>query len=402
MNRTICCLEPVLAPYSIPRFKAFQLLRRDYTVRVMALGATERMYEWQVNKVDMGFEYADAFPGETVENIESHALVERVTRWLEDSDPAAVVITGYYYSAMRAAARWAKQRRRLSIYMGDSQWVDHRRNMFREWVKGGWARRHYDAAFAAGERAAAYLQRMGFPRERIWTGYDVVDNDAFAEKAAAAREEAPSLRMNLGLPERFFLFVGRFAPEKNLLGLLDAYTTYRETTNQAWGLVLVGGGPQEDLLRRKVQGLDGVFFAGYQPSDRLPVFYGLASCLILPSVSETWGLVVNEAMASGLPVLVSHRCGCVAELVRPGLNGYLCDPYDVASMTRSMTVMSSASVDLVTMGEASRQIVALFTPDTWAQSLADCIDRTAVQSQAPVTESFSRWSGFFKAEKQLS
>ena len=132
----ICCIEPVLAPYGTPRFTALQALRRDDTVHMMALGATERIREWQVQKASLGFEYAEAFPGETVENIEPHALAKRVTGWLDDTDPQAVVIAGYYYPAMREAARWAQRRGRASIFMGDSQWGDRRRFALREWAKG--------------------------------------------------------------------------------------------------------------------------------------------------------------------------------------------------------------------------------------------------------------------------
>lgn len=401
MSLTICCLEPVLAPYSIPRFRALQALRPDDSVRVMALGATERMREWKVQKQDVGFEYLEAVPGETVENIRPQILVARIRQWLDECDPQAVVITGYYYPAMRAAAQWARQHGRASIYMGDSQWVDRPRIALREWLKGRWVRRHYDSAFVAGERAAAYLTGMGFPRERIWTGYDVVDNDTMASRAAAARADAAALRTRLGLPERFFLFVGRFADEKNLPRLLDAYAGYRQAAGrQAWGLVMVGRGPQDDLLQRRAEGIDGVVFAGFQQSDQLPAYYGLASCLVLPSMSETWGLVVNEAMAAGLPVLVSYRCGCVPELVRSGLNGYVCDPLGIAGLARSMAVISSPAADIDAMGAASRRIVALYTPETWAQGLGDCIERTLARCQKPVVEATPRWPGFCKAEKQ--
>lgn len=401
MHITICCLEPVLAPYSIPRFRALQALRPDCSVRVMALGATERMREWKVQKQNLGFDYLEAVPGETVENINPQTLAARVRQWLDESDPQVVVITGYYYPAMRAAAQWARRHGRISIYMGDSQLVDRPRIALREWLKGWWVRRHYDAAFVAGERAAAYLTGMRFPRERIWTGYDVVDNDAMASGVAGARADASALRVRLGLPERFFLFVGRFSSEKNLPRLLDAYAAYRRAAGrQAWGLVMVGRGPLDELLQRRAQGIEGVVFAGFQQPDRLPAYYGLASCLVLPSVSETWGLVVNEALAAGLPVLVSHRCGCVPELVRPGWNGYLCDPLDIGDMSRSMAVLSSPAVDIDAMGAASRRIVALYTPETWAQSLADCIERTSARCREPVAEAASRWSGFFKTEKQ--
>lgn len=383
----ISCIEPVLAPYSIPRFKALQSLRRDDTIQVMALGATERMREWQVQKAGLGFEYEEAFLGETLENIEPRALAARVTDWLDESDPQAVVITGYYFPAMRAAARWAQRHGRASIFMGDSQWGDRRRIALREWAKGWWVRRHYDAAFAAGERTVEYLMRMGFPRERIWTGYDVVDNQAFATGAATARSQADSLRNSLGLPERYFLFVGRFAPEKNLVRLLEAYAGYRQTAGQsAWGLVLVGSGPLEKELRAQVEKLRDVVFAGFQQKDTLPAYFGLASCLVLPSISEPWGLVVNEAMAAGLPVLVSNRCGCVPELVQPGVNGYVCDPLDTEEMARLLGVVSSDTAEAGRMGEASRHIVALYTPETWAQTLADCIERTLAWKQGHVEE----------------
>jgi 1,2-diacylglycerol 3-alpha-glucosyltransferase len=395
ISMKICCLEPVLAPYSISRFRALQSMGQEYAVQVMALGATERIREWRVRKAGLGFEYAEAFPEETVENIGSWALATRVTRWLDDSDPQAVVVTGYYYPAMRAAARWAKRNGRVSVFMGDSQWVDRRRIAFRERAKGWWVRRHYDAAFVAGERTATYLMRMGFPRERIWTGYDVVDNQAFAAGAAAARVEGGALRNRLGLPQRYFLFVGRFAPEKNVLRLLEAYNRYRQATGQeAWGLVLVGSGPLEPALRARAQGLRDVVFAGFQQMDAVQAYYGLASCLVLPSVSEPWGLVVNEAMAAGLPVLVSHYCGCVPEFVRSGLNGYVCDPFDIDGLARLMGVMSSDIAEVSKMGEASKRIVASYTPEIWAQTLANCIERTMAWKQMNAEKSRSTWSNW--------
>jgi glycosyltransferase involved in cell wall biosynthesis len=91
--------------------------------------------------------------------------------------------------------------------------------------------------------------------------------------------------------------------------------------------------------------------------------------------------VVNEAMAAGLPVLVSHRCGCVPELVRSGLNGYVCDPFDIDGLARLMQIMSSNLAEVRNMGEVSRRIVASYTPETWAQTLADCIERTMAWKQ---------------------
>ncbi len=374
---TIVCLEPVLAPYSIPRLRALQGLRRNDAVHAVALGATERIREWHVEKAQLGFGYAELFPGKTIGELASRALAERVTSLLDEYRPDIVLVTGYYYAAMRAATRWAKRHGKGSVFLGDSHRADRRRLFVKEWVKGWWVRRHYDSAFAAGVRTATYLMGLGIPRQRIWTGYDVVDNEAFAAAAQAARSQGDSLRRRLGVPDRHFLFVGRLAPEKNVARLLAAYRRYRSITGRnAWGLVLVGSGPLESELRTLAAGLDDVVFAGFQKADAVAAYYGTASCLVLPSVRETWGLVVNEAMAAGLPVLVSQRCGCVPELVSQGENGYLFDPLDVGNLARLMGQLSSESMEVKRMGDASRRIVNLFTPETWAWTLSDCIERT--------------------------
>jgi glycosyltransferase involved in cell wall biosynthesis len=186
------------------------------------------------------------------------------------------------------------------------------------------------------------------------------------------------------LPERYFLYVGRFAAEKNLFRLLEAFKLYRGSSgDRPWDLVLVGSGPDRQAIDEYIRRNDvpGVVFSGFRQIGELPAFYALAGCLVLPSLSETWGLVVNEAMAAGLPVLVSERCGCVPELVHPGLNGYVFDPLDVEELARLMALMTSRQVDLKAMGEESRRIISLYSPESWARSLADCIQRTVARKR---------------------
>jgi glycosyltransferase involved in cell wall biosynthesis len=101
----------------------------------------------------------------------------------------------------------------------------------------------------------------------------------------------------------------------------------------------------------------------------LPAYYALAGAFVLASTSETWGLVVNEAMACGLPVLVSKRCGCAQDLVADGRNGFTFDPLDVQALTRLMLRMASPGLDLAAMSRASREIIARWTPSLWANNL---------------------------------
>ena len=137
------------------------------------------------------------------------------------------------------------------------------------------------------------------------------------------RHGAPAgtaLRQRLGLPERYFLASARFIEKKNLSGLLHAYAAYRRATpDDPWSLVVLGDGelrPELERLRGELGLDDVVSFPGYRSYQELPAYYGLASCFVHASTTEQWGLVVNEAMAAGLPVLVSNRCGCAANLVQ--------------------------------------------------------------------------------------
>ncbi|MEO0137828.1 MAG: glycosyltransferase family 4 protein [candidate division WOR-3 bacterium] len=298
---------------------------------------------------------------------------------LHNISPDILAIAGYSHPAMRFAAIWAKKHNKLAILMSESQYIDKSRNLLIEKIKGWWIKRYFDSAFVGGERSADYLIKLGFPADKIWRGYDVVDNEYFSKKAEEIRKNGNEWRLKLELPDKYFLYVGRFSPEKNLLKLLEAYRIYKNKMQKdAWGLVLVGSGPQENELKSKADklGLRQIIFPGFKQINELPLYYALSSCFILPSNSEPWGLVVNEAMASGLPVLVSYKCGCVPELVYPGINGYTFNPENVEEIAFYMSHISSGGVDINKMGEASRKIIQNFSAETWARALADCIEVT--------------------------
>jgi glycosyltransferase involved in cell wall biosynthesis len=114
-----------------------------------------------------------------------------------------------------------------------------------------------------------------------------------------------------------------------------------------------------------------VFFPGFRQYDELPRFYAHASAFIHASTTEQWGLVVNEAMACGLPVIVSSRCGCATELVQEGVNGFLFDPYDIGQLTSCMNHIAEPRLALESLGEASRRIIADWDLDRFATGLQE-------------------------------
>jgi len=306
------------------------------------------------------------------------AVTQASLRWLNIQKPEVIITAGYHPISQCAIAWWGKRNRVAVILHADTWQGAGTRRPWKEFFKKYLVvRLLFDAAFVPGYRGQEYLASLGLPDKYIWRGVYVVDNDHFAQGADTARQHPVEYRSRYGLPEDYFLCACRLSKEKNLHKLIKAFARY-QSQGGPWHLVLVGTGPEEMALRRLAGSLSAahVHFAGWQQYNALPVYYGLARAFILPSTQEPWGLVVNEAMACGLPVLVSRRCGCIPELCHRGINGFDFDPYDVEELGRLMLKMSSGEVDLEAMGEASRRIIANYTLDTWVEALTDCIETT--------------------------
>jgi 1,2-diacylglycerol 3-alpha-glucosyltransferase len=372
--RGVAFIHQQFGPYHVARARA---LEQRFAGRAcfIQLASREALREWQLR--GPAPELMTVAQG-SLEEISVARLCEGLTSTLADVCPAAVVIAGYAHPAMRAAARWCRRNGVAAILLSDSHRHDRTRFRLKEWAKRAWIRRHFDGVFTAGAASMAYARELGFDASEIWRGYDVVDNDYFAAEASRAVGDAPRLRHELGLPEKFFLYVGRFSPEKNLPMLLDAMAAYRRRAGAgAWGLLLVGSGPEGPALERRASEMQGfVAITGFKQIDLLPQIYAAASALVLPSISEPWGLVINEAMACGLPILASERAGAAVDLVFPGINGYVFDPANQRDLVECMLRLSSDRVDLAAMGNASRRLIAGFTLETWATALIDCIDVT--------------------------
>jgi 1,2-diacylglycerol 3-alpha-glucosyltransferase len=278
---------------------------------------------------------------------------------------------------------WCTSRVVPAVVMSESQAIDEPRVPWKEVVK----RRVVGVcavALAGGQTHAEYLAQLGMPTDRIFLGYDAVDNRYFEENAKAVRRKDIEVRRERGLPERYFLASARFVEKKNLPRLLEAYAKYRsrgEIGNQKseiWKLVLLGDGELRSTLfaLRSSLGLDdSVLMPGFKQYPDLPAYYGLASALVHASTTEQWGLVVNEAMASGLPVLVSNRCGCAPDLVQEGVNGFTFDPYNtdqLADLMVRVSRMDPAARDQ--MGTASRRIIADWGPERFATGLQQAVE----------------------------
>jgi 1,2-diacylglycerol 3-alpha-glucosyltransferase len=311
------------------------------------------------------------FPGSSWAEAKGWTGARAVWRCLNKLNPSVVLVPGYYTLPGLSAAFWCKWHRRRAVLMTESTAEDHRRLPWQEAAKSLLIRGLFDFAITGGAPQRRYLEQLKFPAARIARFYDVVDNEFFARQSSLIRRQCCAAEF--GLPDEYFLYVGRLSPEKNIAGLIEAYAEYRHGGGSQ-ALVLVGDGPQRaelEAMATQTGFAADIRFEGLQGTADLPRYYGFATCFVLPSTREPWGLVANEAMASGLPVVISRRCGCAEDLVVEGKNGLLFDPEEAGALSVSLSVMGSLGrARLAEMGAASAEIIAGYSPRAWAAEVA--------------------------------
>jgi glycosyltransferase involved in cell wall biosynthesis len=392
MEEKVAILFHRLGPYHVARLTAASRLIRLVAIETSGVDET---YAWDKVGGVQPFERLTLFEGADAQKLPRAKVVGQVCSLLDRIRPSVVVVPGWADAAAMGGLRWSAQNGVPSVMLSDSTEWDGARRPWREWVK----RRRVgfcSAALVGGNPHKDYIAKLGMPPERVSLGYDVVDNAYFAEMAARCNRPAVDRSINgserTGAGLHYFLASARFVEKKNLHRLIQAYALYRELVSRAhdgngkgetWDLVLLGDGPLRGELTAQISDLtldDHVRLPGFKQYGELPEYYGSAGAFIHASTTEQWGLVVNEAMSSGLPVLVSNRCGCATDLVRSGANGFLFDPSNVNELAELMLKISSSRFPRGAFGEESRRIIAAWGPDRFAQGLKDAVE-TARQNR---------------------
>jgi 1,2-diacylglycerol 3-alpha-glucosyltransferase len=378
---TIAVCFTNFGPYHVARLRALAAALSERGERLVAyeVAGQEERYPWGRTPADQPFEWVTLFSDRVMEKIDAGSCRRAMVEALDRDRPDAVGIVGYVRPESMAAVRWAGRRNRPAILMSESQAIDRPAIWWKELVKRQRLRK-FDAALVGGPRHRDYLVSLGMPAQRVALGYNAVDNDFFAIRARLCRA-SPEGRS--GLPEApFFLTVCRFVPEKNLVRLIEAFGRYRERTrsSERWDLVLCGDGPDARAVERAIAGSgcdSSIHQPGFLQADSLPRYYAHAGAFVLPSLSEPWGLVVNEAAASGLPLLVSERAGCAATIVPDpaGTTGRRFDPLNVDTMTEALLWMTGLPArDRRVMGQRAAETAAHWGPARFATGFIEALE----------------------------
>jgi glycosyltransferase involved in cell wall biosynthesis len=227
--------------------------------------------------------------------------------------------------------------------------------------------RQFAMFLPTGSRSAEYLRRYHVPESRIRIMPYCIDVGAFASAAQRARANRKRLRAEFGASdgEQIVLFVGKLVGLKGIPTLIDALVRL-SASGQAVRLVLAGSGPlAADLAAMANAHLLPVTLLGFVNQSGMPDVYAAADVLVLPSRSETWGLVVNEAFACGLPAVVSDRVGCGPDMIRDGLTGSVVPVGDVERLAKAILYWLHRHDDVATRC-ALEETTARYSPATSA------------------------------------
>lgn len=371
MSRRLVIITEIISPYRIPLFNALAA-RGDIDLHVVFLSETDPgLREWKVYKDEIKFSYQVLRSWRWHIGKYNCLLNVGIGQALELARPEVILCGGYNYFASWRALLWAQLRSTPFLLWSESTLQDSRSGHSAVELLKTEFFRHCTGFVVPGHAALEYLLFRGLRKDRIYTAVNAVDNDLFASTAACARRNAAQRRAEFGLPDRYFLFAGRLVREKGVFELLSAYARLDGALRQEIGLVFVGDGAARHALEAESVGVKPgtIKFAGFAQREQLASYYALAEMLILPTHTDTWGLVVNEAMACGLPVILSQTAGCGADLVTDNWNGRIVPPKDVRALAFAMGALASQTDQLALMSANSKNRIFEYSPGEWSRGI---------------------------------
>jgi len=372
-RQRVLVLSEIISPYRIPVFNALARHHDDLDLHVAFLSETDSgLRQWPVYKDEIQFSYEVLSSCRL--RAKSRNLLLNWGLWscLKKFSPHAIICGGYNYLASWEALHWAHSHQAALILWSESNGGDARSG--RQWIESlkSYFLSRCDRFLVPGRASRDYLRSFGSARQHILTAPNAVDNDWFRTRAANIRRRAEEFRSRLGLPSRFLLFVGRLVPAKGVFDLLEAYSRLDHDLRAGIALVLAGDGPAKPELERQSRQIcpGTVLFPGFLHREDLAGFYALADALVLPTHSDAWGLVVNEAMACSLPIIVSAVAGCSTDLVEHAWNGYVVPPRDVNQLSLAIDLLLRNPAIRQEMGTRSSERIRHYSPEACARGLA--------------------------------
>ncbi len=333
--------------------------------------AKEQFYDIEFQKViKWDIDLLDGYDYEFVKNISpapsskkffgtiNPSLINKIKKWKAE---AILVIGWKHYSFLRAMMYF--KGKIPVLFRGDSHLLDSVNN-FRFRLKKkflSWVYSFVDYALYVGKANKEYFKEFGLQEKQLIFAPHAIDNERFYDKNGEYEQKAREWREQLGFNDEdiVFLFAGKFIEKKNPVFLVE---NFLKIDNPNFKLLLVGNGPLENELKEMAKADKRIRFLPFQNQSVMPVVYRLGDVFLLPSIyNETWGLAINEAMASGRAVLASNKVGASLDLVKNNVNGFVFKANDKEDFWDKILRFNSENISV--FGKNSLKIIKEYSFD---------------------------------------
>lgn len=319
------------------------------------LGCADSIYKWD-NSNDTSYKHF-TLSKKSVEAFDIFSRISNFAKIIKKNNIDVVCIAGYGRIEYVIMTIYSKLKGKKTVLFAES-WYGS--GSVSEKTKSFFINSFCDVLFVSGTKAKKhFIENLKINKNKIITGYSVVDNEHFANRNAQNEKQNE------------ILCIARFCEAKNLTMLINSFL--KSEINKKYSLRLIGGGELKNELSTTANNSDRIIIQDWISYNELPLVYAKAKILILPSIFEPWGLVVNEAMAAGLPIIVSEQCGCQPDLINDE-NGWIFDANELNSLSDCFNIVSQCtSEQLIKMGKKSQKTIANFSPRTWANNLLNSL-----------------------------
>jgi glycosyltransferase involved in cell wall biosynthesis len=299
--------------------------------------------------------------------IKNKDLIQRIDAY----DPEALLVFGWSFQSHLQVLRHYAGRKKI-LFRGDSTLLDEQegisaRKVFRRlFLK--WVYRTVDYALYTGIGNKNYYKAHGLNESQLVYAPHAIENDRFADGDGSSQLKANEWRRELGISsvDLVFLFAGKLEPKKDPGLLIECFMLLSMAEIR---LIIVGNGVLEYELKQKAGTDKRIIFLDFQNQQQMPVVYRLGDVFVLPSKGpgETWGLSVNEAMASKRAVIVSNKCGCAEDLVKG--NGIVFEAENKQDLQKALLYFAHNRTPLSQMSNKSLDLIQQFSPEEVAEAI---------------------------------
>ena len=363
----ILVITDIISPYRVPVFNALAE-EKEISLLVLALCKNMKERNWLFSEAKIKFDYR------IPKNIQIAFLIRpalvinlNVTKIVEHFSPDLIICGGYYQPAYIQALIYSKKYKKKILLWVESHQESIARinpliNGYRRWFLN-----KCSGFIVPGKKSKTFLINLGIKEKDIYIAPNAVDNDFFIAQTQDIKQKKEDIKQRKGYPKNLILYVGRITREK---GVYDLIAAYKDIACKDTGLLFVGSGKAEHPLKKRAvrESIPNVFFEGFKQIEDLPLYYGISDLFVFPSYTETWGLVINEACASGLPIISSANTGVACELVSRE-NGALYQRGDVEGLSNCIKRILLNDGVRKTMGEKSKELILQYSPNICAERI---------------------------------